>query len=1012
MLLYLGAGTSVAAHLIPALQTALGGCALVCCDHLPPNLSRRDFDAIIFPGGSGESQSVGLGLEGRERVKRFVCQEGGGYLGICGGAYLGCRGSFALSLLPCDPWAHSLWKRGEHLRGSIGVALGTPPGTPACPPVLDDPTDLVGPVGQLTLYRAALQKQRQEGGDGNTRLLRFSCNYHNGALFDTSALDPSTVMPIGIIHRGTGRPNQSEAMRGKAIVVAGVAGGGECTVHATNPGTVVLCGCHPEKDPARLRHVLRSLMQRVLPPRGDSDGVTRGKWRCACERCTPPSAAEEEAQYLKRQRFRARVEALEQEWMSAHSTETVTMDRLAEVRRDIVRRVREMQTTDESESQACVTHTNKKDSSRKGFVADLLAVMKDCSVMRIVQSFLANSFKDQAHLATASTTAFRSASNTHLSVVTLSQGQYRLQRSRLAKRIQWSAVSKLRFSLQPHFFKLPTRYIAENAQGLNPTCVRITVPRELTFVPISGQTMKVKLMVARAKAHANEAPPDDLLAARLYAKHGEISEELARDALAQVEWDEELAMYYLLADNTAKEDEVVQRVYEIFSFARPIVRAVIAKHAPHYHRAINYLKHANQQLPRVFPAYALSRLADALDTSSGGECRLRHLQFDISSESRCFTITDQGLLRIAKTFCYLQTLHFATESILGADIMQTFVDGCPCIEDITIRSPDQKGVVPLSSLKRLHTLVLLEPSMIGAYVLPSVLPSECPYVTLLTKLKENQLRNIRLECALKKEVLELLSRQHGSLRTLSLSHTSFFKKCDINGLLSLAKKFPPYLESLELASDPAMAYMDGERMPENAFRACRTLKLVHGVAACAEVLVSACGALEDLYISTTQLKVNSSVHSSFASCRERLRSLSLSIPDELLCVPSILFPKLERLVLGDKSANSHVSRPAVNAQRTCKVTTPFLRRHSDTLRHLGTGAHFLASDGFLETIAQTLPRLHTLRLHQQRPLCITDDGLRALARSMFRLESFVCDCLESHRITKEGVWEAGTRVCF
>ena len=127
VLMYLGAGTSVAAPLIPALKAALSICKLVCCDHLPPNLSRRDFDAVVFPGGSGESQSVGLGLEGRERVKRFVCEQGGGYLGICGGAYLGCPGRFGLSLLPCDPWAHNLWKRGEHLRGSIGVALTTPP---------------------------------------------------------------------------------------------------------------------------------------------------------------------------------------------------------------------------------------------------------------------------------------------------------------------------------------------------------------------------------------------------------------------------------------------------------------------------------------------------------------------------------------------------------------------------------------------------------------------------------------------------------------------------------------------------------------------------------------------------------------------------------------------------------------------------------------------------------------------------------------------------------------------
>ena len=178
-------------------------------------------------------------------------------------------------------------------------------------------------------------------------------------------------------------------------MVAGVAGGkGKGKDAATNPGSVVLCGCHPEKDPARLGHVLRSLVQRVLPRRGGGNGGTNdrggggksndrgagggtngrgdggtnghgdgdtndhgdggttsngvttarreGEWRCACERCTPPSAAAEEARYRRRLRFRARFEAMEREWLEEHAAEGVTSARLAEARRDIVRRVRAM----------------------------------------------------------------------------------------------------------------------------------------------------------------------------------------------------------------------------------------------------------------------------------------------------------------------------------------------------------------------------------------------------------------------------------------------------------------------------------------------------------------------------------------------------------------------------------------------------------------------------------------------------------------------------------------------
>ena len=45
------------------------------------------FDAVIFPGGSGSKQAAALGIEGRRQVCRFV-EQGGGFVGICAGAYL------------------------------------------------------------------------------------------------------------------------------------------------------------------------------------------------------------------------------------------------------------------------------------------------------------------------------------------------------------------------------------------------------------------------------------------------------------------------------------------------------------------------------------------------------------------------------------------------------------------------------------------------------------------------------------------------------------------------------------------------------------------------------------------------------------------------------------------------------------------------------------------------------------------------------------------------------------
>jgi hypothetical protein len=51
----------------------------------------RSFDVVLFPGGSHRQQSLALGREGREMIRQFVA-DGGGYVGICAGAYLACAG--------------------------------------------------------------------------------------------------------------------------------------------------------------------------------------------------------------------------------------------------------------------------------------------------------------------------------------------------------------------------------------------------------------------------------------------------------------------------------------------------------------------------------------------------------------------------------------------------------------------------------------------------------------------------------------------------------------------------------------------------------------------------------------------------------------------------------------------------------------------------------------------------------------------------------------------------------
>lgn len=69
------------------------------------------FDVIVFSGGSGSAQSKAIGEAGRKNVKQFV-ERGGGYLGICAGAYLACAGfDWGLGILNARTVSNK-WRRG------------------------------------------------------------------------------------------------------------------------------------------------------------------------------------------------------------------------------------------------------------------------------------------------------------------------------------------------------------------------------------------------------------------------------------------------------------------------------------------------------------------------------------------------------------------------------------------------------------------------------------------------------------------------------------------------------------------------------------------------------------------------------------------------------------------------------------------------------------------------------------------------------------------------------------
>ena len=83
----------------------------------------KDFDVVIFTGGSGSRQAHTLGTKGREEVRQFV-QRGGGYIGICAGAYLACSGfDWGLGVLNAKTVSPK-WQRGKGLVQVEATSLG------------------------------------------------------------------------------------------------------------------------------------------------------------------------------------------------------------------------------------------------------------------------------------------------------------------------------------------------------------------------------------------------------------------------------------------------------------------------------------------------------------------------------------------------------------------------------------------------------------------------------------------------------------------------------------------------------------------------------------------------------------------------------------------------------------------------------------------------------------------------------------------------------------------------
>jgi glutamine amidotransferase-like uncharacterized protein len=169
------------------------------------------FDVVVFPGGMATGSTRSLGMSGREAVRKFV-REGGGYIGVCAGAYLATSHySWSLHILDSKVLDTQHWARGS---GTVEMELtraghdlfGLPNGTvkihyaqgpilaPGGKPKIPD-------FETLALYRTEIAKNGAPGGVmiGTPAIVRS--RYGEGRVFVSSPHPESSKGLAEIIRR-------------------------------------------------------------------------------------------------------------------------------------------------------------------------------------------------------------------------------------------------------------------------------------------------------------------------------------------------------------------------------------------------------------------------------------------------------------------------------------------------------------------------------------------------------------------------------------------------------------------------------------------------------------------------------------------------------------------------------------------------------------------------------------------------------------------------------------------
>ncbi len=184
----------------------------------PPDIADgvldKQFDAVIFGGGSGSKQAAGIGLPGHKAVVAFV-KSGGGYLGVCGGAYLATSEyTWGLKIIDARTVDRKHWKRG---RGKVkmeftklGASVLGPPARLVDVPYANGP--LLGPYNRkdlddyrvLAYFRGEINENKAPKGVMLNSPAMILGKFGSGKVILFSPHPEKTEALGGLVHRAVG----------------------------------------------------------------------------------------------------------------------------------------------------------------------------------------------------------------------------------------------------------------------------------------------------------------------------------------------------------------------------------------------------------------------------------------------------------------------------------------------------------------------------------------------------------------------------------------------------------------------------------------------------------------------------------------------------------------------------------------------------------------------------------------------------------------------------------------